>query len=168
MRLATESDAEFIFTLRRDEARNRYVSAIGAELEAQRAWLGNYKERERKGEEYYFIIEKADGAPVGTVRVYDYREDSFSWGSWIIAAGTPPAVAMESALLVYEFAFGRLAFKRCHFEVRKGNDRVIAFHKRFGAEVVGEDASSYQFSYSSEAYEATRARYEKFLPSEKT
>jgi RimJ/RimL family protein N-acetyltransferase len=164
LRLAVVHDASFIYALRRDEARNRYLSAISPDVEAQSAWLLGYKERERKGEEYYFIIEDAARAAVGTVRIYDRQGDSFSWGSWIIAPGTPGTIAMESALLVYEFAFGQLGFKRCHFEVRKGNERVIAFHKRFGARETGEDGQSLRFAYAREGYEAVRTRYEKFLP----
>jgi RimJ/RimL family protein N-acetyltransferase len=164
LRLATVADAAFINALRRDEHHNRYVSHVEDDVQAQARWLEAYKRREEKGEEYYFIIELADGTPSGTVRIYDYRGDSFSWGSWIIARGTPPAVAMESALLVYEFAFGPLAFTRCHFQVRKGNERVVAFHKRFGAEVVAEDDLEYRFDYTREGYTAIRHHYAKFLP----
>jgi RimJ/RimL family protein N-acetyltransferase len=163
LRLATVADAAFIHALRRDEARTRFLSAVAPEVQAQADWLAAYKAREAKGSEYYFVIEQGE-SPVGTVRIYDYRGDSFSWGSWLIKPDTPPAVAMESALLVYEFAFGERGFARCHFEVRKGNERVIAFHKRFGARETGEDELSTQFAYTREAYEALRPRYAKFLP----
>jgi RimJ/RimL family protein N-acetyltransferase len=166
LRLASVEDAAFINGLRRDEERNRYISRVDDDVAAQAKWLAGYKVREAKGEEYYFIIELADGTPVGTVRIYDYRGDSFSWGSWVIAPGTPPTVAMESALLVYEFAFGPLGFKRCHFQVRKGNERVSAFHKRFGAQVVSENDLEYEFTYSREGYAGVRPRYAKFLPEE--
>lgn len=164
LRLASVDDAHFILGLRQDESRNRYISRIDADFEAQTRWLRDYKEREAKGEEYYFIIELADGTSAGTVRIYDYQGDSFSWGSWVIAPNTAPTVAIESALLVYEFAFGPLGFRRCHFQVRKGNDRVTAFHKRFGAEVVSEDELEYHFMYSREGYALVRPRYDKFLP----
>lgn len=164
MRLAEPGDARLIYDLRKDEERSRHLSAIGADVAAQRAWLDRYKERERAGEEFYFVICDAAGDAVGALRIYDYRGDSFSWGSWIIRAGTAPSVAMESALCVYEFAFGPLGFERCHFEVRKGNERVIAFHSRFGARVTGEDELALQFSFTKGDYSATRARYAKFLP----
>ena len=164
MRLARPEDAEFIFELRRDEERTRHLSAIGDDVESQREWLRRYQQREQEGREFYFLIEHPPGTPVGALRIYDYQGDSFSWGSWIIRAGTPPAVAMESALCVYEFAFGPLGFERCHFEVRKGNERVIAFHTRFGAKPVGEDDLSWKFSFSRVDYAAARARYGKFLP----
>ncbi len=164
LRLATVADAAFIHALRSDQERTRFLSAISPEVAAQAEWLRQYKEREEHGEEYYFIIEDAGKQSVGTLRLYDIRGDSFSWGSWLIAPGTAPAVAMESALLVYEFAFGPLGLGGCHFEVRKGNDRVAAFHKRFGARETGEDEMSRQFAFTREDYEAVRQRYEKFLP----
>jgi RimJ/RimL family protein N-acetyltransferase len=164
LRLAEVSDAAFIFALRSDEERNRYLSAIGAEVSAQAEWLAKYKEREKAGTEYYFIIEDRAGAPCGTVRIYDYRGDSFSWGSWVIAPGGPPTAAIETALLIYEFAFGALGFQRCHFEVRKGNDRVQAFHERFGARMTHEDEHTRYFDYSRVGYEAIRGRYAKYLP----
>jgi RimJ/RimL family protein N-acetyltransferase len=164
LRLAEPEDAEFIFALRRDEDRSRHLSAIGPDVESQRQWLLRYKERERAGAEYYFVICAEGGDAVGTLRIYDCRGDSFSWGSWIIRAGAPASIAMESALCVYEFAFGPLGLERCEFEVRKGNERVIAFHTRFGARMTGEDDLSYKFSFSKTDYAAARPRYAKFLP----
>ncbi|MGQ7116015.1 hypothetical protein ACUOFC_65445, partial [Escherichia sp. TWPC-MK] len=40
---------------------------------------------------------------------------------------------MESALLVYHFAFVELGFEQSHFDVRKNNEKVIEFHKKMGA-----------------------------------
>ena len=41
-------------------------------------WIQNYKEREANKLEYYFIIEdKLTKEKYGTVRLYDFREDSF-------------------------------------------------------------------------------------------
>ena len=164
LRLATPDDADFIFALRKDEDRTRHLSAIGDDVESQRRYLAGYQARERAGAELYFIICDAAGDAVGTLRIYDYRGNSFSWGSWLIRPGTPPAVAMESALCVYELAFGPLGFERCHFEVRKGNERVIAFHTRFGAVQSGEDELAWQFTFSKADYAASRARYAKYLP----
>jgi RimJ/RimL family protein N-acetyltransferase len=165
MRLARPDDAQFIYDIRSDEDRTRHRSAIGADVASQRAWLERYLEREATGSEFYFVIEDASG-PVGALRLYDYRGDSFSWGSWIIRPGTHPSVAMESALCVYELAFGPLGFERAHFEVRKGNERVIAFHERFGARRVGEDELHYLFNFGKDDYAAARKRYAKFLPAQ--
>lgn len=84
------------------------------------------------------------------MRVYDLQPDSFCWGSWLIKDNAPTTTAIESALLLY--GFGELSYKKAHFDVRKGNERVIAFHKRFGAQVVNEDELNLYFNYPLENY----------------
>ncbi|MBY0525320.1 MAG: GNAT family N-acetyltransferase [Gemmataceae bacterium] len=162
-RLAEASDAEFILSLRLDEQLNRHISKVSNDLQHQIEWLASYKERERQLSEYYFIIENNAGQAIGTVRLYDFQGDSFSWGSWIMKQGLPPHFAIESAMLVYEFAFGKLGFVRSHFDVRRENLSVIRFHKRFGAEQTREDALNYYFQICRSDYEARRDRYKEFL-----
>ena len=74
--------------------------------------------------------------------------------------GSPPFAAIEAALAVYEFAFGHLGFAQSYFEVRKGNDKVVRFHKRFGATITGEDALHFYFRLTRAAYPRARASYE--------
>ncbi|CAM3365495.1 N-acetyltransferase domain-containing protein [Bordetella sputigena] len=164
LRLAALDDAGFILDLRLDTSLNEFVSHVAADVEKQAQWLNDYKIREASGSEYYFIIEDLSRRPLGTVRIYDYQGDSFSWGSWMLIPSAPRNAAIESALLIYELAFGELGFNRAHFDVRKGNERVVAFHQRFGAYIVGETESDYFFEYSRKTYKAIRRRYEKFLP----
>jgi RimJ/RimL family protein N-acetyltransferase len=159
-------DAEFTLSLRLDRELTRHISRVDQDLQGQVAWIESYLERERKGEEYYFIIADKSGTPLGTVRMYDFRGDSFCWGSWIIKPGSPPHVSIESALCIYEFAFGELGFKQSHFDVRKGNARVLAFHTRFGARLVREDELDCYFTLQKSDYLCSRERYLKYLSAE--
>ena len=84
-------------------------------------------------------------APIGTIRLYDPQGDSFCWGSWILAQGSPASAAMESALMVYAYAVDYLGFTAAHFDVRRGNERVWRFHERFGAVRVRETALDYWY-----------------------
>lgn len=163
LRLVELDDAPFILQLRLDDRLNRFLSPVQADLDRQIQWLRDYKQRERQGLEYYFILEGKQQERYGTVRVYDFQGDSFSWGSWIVAPGSPSRVAMESALLVYRFAFDQLGFTRSHFEVRRENARVVAFHQRFGAQVVDEDESFYYFHLLKADFQPTQGRYERML-----
>jgi len=86
----------------------------------------------------YFIIEDRAGDPLGCVRIYDARGDSFCIGSWILRAGAPQRAAIESSLMVYALGIDHLGFRRAHFDVRKRNERVWTFHERCGARRVGE------------------------------
>lgn len=159
IRLITEEDAEFITELRNDEKYNTYLSKSDASVEAQREWIRSYKAKENAKQQYYFIIEKLDGTKCGTVRIYDIREDSFCWGSWILNHNKTRTAAVESAFLVYEFGFEFLGFPKSHFDVMKGNEKVIKFHEKFGAVVVGEDEDNFYFNVSKEAVENCKKKF---------
>jgi RimJ/RimL family protein N-acetyltransferase len=146
LRLARPEHAAYIYGLRIDPAYNRYLSAPPADVEAQRRYLETYQEREAAGREFYFVIHhRRAQAPCGVVRLYGLEAETFTWGSWILDATKPRLAAAESAMFVYDFAFGALGYDQCHFEVHKENTGVIAFHERFGAVRTGEDADSFQF-----------------------
>lgn len=157
---ASPADAGFIVSLRTDPAKSRYLSATSGDVAKQAAWLEDYA---RDGSQVYFIMEDAQGAPVGTVRLYDACGDSFCWGSWIIKADTPGNYAIESALMVYRYALS-LGFTRGHFEVRKDNQSVWRFHERFGAVRTGETEQEFLYAISGEAIAASLDKYARYLP----
>jgi RimJ/RimL family protein N-acetyltransferase len=161
LRLVELDDAGFILGLRCDPRLSQFLSPTPKSTELQRQWLAAYQDRERQGLEYYFIVESKAHQPYGTVRLYDFRGDSFSWGSWVIRPGSPPWISVESALLVYRCGFEELHFAQSHFEVRKDNARVVAFHRRFGAQVVGEDERNYSFRFAKADFPTARQRYER-------
>ena len=163
LRLVVESDAAFILSLRTDDSRNRFLSSVSADLNAQQTWIRNYKEREHRRLEYYFIIQSKQGEPYGAVRMYDFQGDSFSWGSWVLKPGSPVYVALESALLIYCFAYYELMFKRSHFDVRKGNAAVNRFHKSWGAAVISEDELNYYYEYDEQRFSVIKKKYESRL-----
>lgn len=154
-------DASFILQLRLDEDKNRYLHKTSPILANQINYINSYKQKDN---EYYFIIESLNTEKLGTVRIYDVTEDSFCWGSWLVINDAPRTAALESALLIYEFAFYNLGFVKTHFDVRKNNERVIAFHTRMGSKIVSEDELNYYFNFTKEDYEIIRLKYEKFLP----
>ncbi|WP_231974996.1 GNAT family N-acetyltransferase [Pseudomonas pohangensis] len=156
MRLIEPSDAEFVLSLRMDARYNQFLSAVAPDVAAQREWIDRYKRAEADGSQFYFIIERNDGAPCGTIRVYDLRDDSFCWGSWILNDSKTRFSALESAFLIYEFGFNVLKFSKSHFEVMKGNERVISFHKKMGAKVTGEDEQNLYFEITQESVEVCK------------
>lgn len=163
LRLVEIEDAEFLLSLRLDPNKSRHISQVDGDLEKQVKWLTDYKVREELNSEYYFIIEDKNKKQFGCVRLYDFIEDSFCWGSWILKDGSPSFMAVESALQVYEFAFYNLKFNKCHFDVRKENASVVAFHERFGAKKISDDNLNFYFTYSKDDYENIKSRYGKFL-----
>jgi RimJ/RimL family protein N-acetyltransferase len=160
LRDATVADAEFILALRTDEKKGEFLSSTAPDVQRQRDWLARYAADDAQ---VYFIICKLDGTPVGTVRLYDQRGDSFCWGSWIKSDGAPSGFGVESALMVYDFAL-QLGFQRAHFDVRKQNVSVCQFHERFGAVKVGENAEDNLYEMSNAAIHGALAHYKKYLP----
>ena len=156
-----ETDARFILDLRVDERKGRFLSPTRNDEEKQAAWIRACKHRD----EAYFVICDLAGDRLGAVRLYDAVDDSFSWGSWIIRAGAPARTAMESALMVYDYALNTLSFSRSHFDVRKGNASVIHFHLRCGAVVTREDEVDVHFRIDRPAILAFLERYRRYLPS---
>jgi RimJ/RimL family protein N-acetyltransferase len=147
-----------------DPEKSRFLSKVTDDVEAQRAWLAEYRSREESGSEYYFVVEDAKSLEaMGVVRVYDVAAGAFEWGSWIMKDGAPPSSAIESALGVYEFAFGHLGLQASRFKVFKVNERVVEFHRRFGARETGEDEENVYFELTAEAYQLARKRFRRFL-----
>lgn len=146
-----EEDAEFTLRLRTDPDLARHVSPTSPDLARQREWIRSYLLRQEAGSEYYFIIRKQSEA-VGTVRLYDFRECSFCWGSWLIVRGTDLRVAPASAMLAYDFGFNELGFSQSHFDVRRANGSVRRFHLSMGAKIVRSDTLDDFYEISRESY----------------
>lgn len=163
LRTVNINDAEFIFQMRHDEVKTKYLSKIEGTLDGQKNWILDYLKREQEGKEYYFVIESKHQESLGLVRMYDFQEKSFCWGSWIIKTNAPQSTAIESALQIYEFGFYRLNFLQSHFDVRKNNSKVVAFHQRFGANIIDENELDYFFVYLKDNYEIIKNKYKKFL-----
>jgi hypothetical protein len=148
-----EEHAEYIYSLRVDETLNKFLSKPPASAVVQAEWIQKYVEREKVGSEYYFVIAVKGGAMCGTVRLYDFRPESFCWGSWILDRNKTRFAAVESALLVYRIGFEKLNFVASHFEVRKANSKVITFHLRFGARVTSEGEDNIYMQLTRKAFE---------------
>ena len=140
LREAIAGDAIFILGLRLDPLKNQFLSAVESNIDAQAQWIRSAYDDPAQ---LYFIIE-VDEQPVGTVRLYDQRRESFCWGSWILDHRSPKSSAVESTLMVYTLGLS-LGFKAAHFDVRKGNTKVWRYHERLGAKRVSEDDENYYY-----------------------
>ncbi|MBB3186000.1 GNAT family N-acetyltransferase [Microbacter margulisiae] len=168
LRLVEQSDAEFILSLRINNNYSKYLSRVDDNLSEQERWLADYKKREALEQEFYFIIcRNSDSLPIGTVRIYDFIGDreSFSWGSWILNENKTRYAALECALLIYDFAFFTLGFKRCHMDIRKQNIKVIEFHKKFGVKMIGETEIDLLGHYFPEDYLSIREKINTMIES---
>lgn len=146
VRLVCETDAEFIIRLRTNERNARYIHATSANIADQIEWIRNYKSREVRGEDYYFIFYYKD-APVGLIRIYDINNEkkSVTAGSWVCEPDLPMQVPILILILCREIMFDEIGAELDHFDVRKGNKHVQRVHKMMGADIVSEDDENYYF-----------------------
>lgn len=163
LREVSFGDAEFIVGLRTDPEKGKHLSETSTDIAKQESFISRYSESLT---DFYFVICDWKWNRIGTIRIYDVRGDSFCWGSWILLKDAPRNAAIESALLIYDFAFLNLHYLKSHFDVRKDNERVVEFHKRFGAEILAEDGLNYYFQYDIDSYMGVRQRYRRYLPQE--
>ncbi|MEY3996194.1 MAG: hypothetical protein RL344_537 [Pseudomonadota bacterium] len=161
MRDATIEDATFILSLRTNEQKSKFLSTTDADIQKQKQWLQSYANQSNQA---YFIIESLTGEPLGTVRLYDPKGDSFCWGSWIVKDNAPSSTAIESALMVYTYAIDCLGFTKAHFDVRKQNESVWKFHERFGAIKISETEVDYIYTIDKESILNAKNKYIKYLP----
>lgn len=151
-------DAKFILDLRTSKKGQKSLSPTENNLEKQIDWIAKYKSREQAKQEFYFVIQHKIAGDIGLVRLYDFNEKSFSWGSWIIKEGAPYSAAMESLMMVYDFGFYELGFSNTHFAAYKSNEKIVNFYTRFGATIVKSDDKNFFFEMSLNSYENFKNR----------
>lgn len=149
LREVTIDDADFILLLRCDENKSKFLHKTEYNLENQVAYIKRYFDL---SDEWYFIIENKKGERIGTYRIYDVQGDSFCIGSWLLIDGVSPAESFESDWLLRMYGFDVLGFKKIHFDVRKGNKKVIAYHKMVGARITGETELDWLWEITREEY----------------
>jgi len=154
-----KEDAGFICELRNNNKLNVYLNnkpiSLKDQLEFQDTFLNN-------SSNYYFIIKNLSGKSLGTVKMQINSDNEFTWGSWIINKG-PVSAALESAMMIYEFAFFEKNLLKAVFDVRKDNISTISFHKKTGAIINSEDEANFYFSLKKDDYEKFRKKYWAFI-----
>ena len=139
-RLVREEDAEFIVRLRTNEVLSRYLRKIVANVEQQKQWIRDYKEREKLGVDYYFLF-SYKGNPVGLNRIYDIKDNgTFICGSLVFDSPVYKLASFASWVIVREIAFDVLGLQLQddYIGTHRDNKSVLACQKMMGSEVYGE------------------------------
>lgn len=127
IRLIEEVDADFIVSLRNNPKLNRYLNTTSSNIEEQIKWIKNYKIKEKKQEELYFIIFE-NGIKKGLYRLYKINNVSFTIGSWLFETCDNSILPIMVDLLISDFGFYYLKKNVLLFDVRKDNKKVIRYH----------------------------------------
>ena len=161
VRLVREEDAPFILELRTNKKLSRYLHKTEDNLNKQIAWIREYKEREKRGEDYYFIYFSGD-KPIGVNRIYDITENTSTGGSWICREDSSLEESLATYFLnsdiyeLFEIVCGP-------YTISKGNKQVLKFHKNMGAEIISENSEEYLVRINSDKFSKAKERYIKLL-----
>ncbi len=156
-RLVREGDAEFITMLREDERLSHFVHQVEGGAAEQKKWIQRYKEREKKGEEYYFIFLE-DDIPMGVYRIYNIQIDSVTIGSWMFRHDATPNSSIKADIIIKDFCFENFPNRRVFFDVRKQNHSVIRYHSRYQPLKIDENELDIQYELVYDGYVRGRDR----------
>ena len=160
-RFVNEDDAAFIVSLRTNKKLSKFLHETDNSVEKQKEWIREYKKREKDGKDYYFIF-FSDERPVGVIRLYDITELSSVCGSWVCSEDSTMEESLATSFIcteiteIYDIPSGP-------FTVSKGNNQVLKFHLRMGAEIIGENEVEYILKENREKYNKEKNRYIKLL-----
>lgn len=142
-------DAEFILSLRCNAKKSRFLNKTKNDLKSQIQYIRHYQTLD---DEYYFIIIDKNLTPLGTIRIYDMKQDSFVSGSWLMIDNASSEQILEGNYLMLHFAYKVLKYKKFCFDVRKENKKVINFHQAMGAKIINENDMDFFFESSLSLY----------------
>ncbi len=130
LRPVSDADASFIVELRSAGPRTRHLNSVPSAVANQLEWLRDYY---LKLDDYYFVIQKiSDGRAEGLIGLYnlDPSRRQAEWGRWIVSPSS--LCAVESVVLMLDFAFLRLGLKSVHSRTAADNASVVSFHDSCG------------------------------------
>jgi RimJ/RimL family protein N-acetyltransferase len=120
-------DAEDIIKLRNDSKLNRYLSSQKPlTIEDQINWLLNNKNSETN--HYFKIVRKKDDKFIGTISLYNIDNNQGEFGRYVCI---DPIGAIESELLIIEFAFLQRRLENIYCRTVMDNEKVIIQHRKF-------------------------------------
>ncbi|MGY4537068.1 RimJ/RimL family protein N-acetyltransferase [Mucilaginibacter sp. UYNi724] len=157
-RLVEENDAAFILGMRTDPKLSRHVSPVENDLDAQKSWICNYKQREARAEEYYFLYTDMQNQPLGVFRLYNIDGATVTSGSWLAERDNNALDSIKADLFLTSIIFEELNFECCMIDVRKENKKLVRYHKMFFTQT-GEDEQNIYLEMRREGY----MRKHKFL-----
>lgn len=146
-RFVNEEDASFIVSLRTDPIKSRFIGRTDDSVESQKKWIRHYKERERKGTDYYFIFYFGT-IPAGVTRIYEIEDNHFIHGSWVFANNVPPFCSLAAAVIAREVAYDTLGLEEeiDTSGIHEDNQGVLQVSRMMGVEFYGErDTSNGKF-----------------------
>lgn len=165
VRFVDENDAEFIVKLRTDLQRGQYISHTDTNVDNQKAWIRDYKKRERQGTDYYFMFESPKGNRLGVSRIYEIKKETFQTGSWVFKRDAPFGAAILGDIICHEIAFELFPNGVNLHDIKKANLPVNKYADNFHPTFIFETELTRYFINTRDNYLKYKDEYlKKFLP----
>ena len=163
-RFVEENDASFLVDLRTNPEKAKFISSTNSDIEMQRAWIREYKQREQSKSEFYFIVIDEDNVEFATYRLYNRTEHSIEIGSFIsIPSYLKPINIVKLDIIMKSYVFDTLGYNSLNFEVRKENKSVVKYHNKFRPELVNEDDLNYYFKLKKNEFNTNKLKFYKLF-----
>lgn len=153
LRCVEPADAGFTLAIRNDPELTAFIPRVKGDIEGQTAWI----ERQRsKPGDYFFVIERPEKQPVGTLAFYhvDLEGKSCEVGRYISRGSALENV--EAAVLLLDAVYAGGSMETVVLNNDERNQKVIHFWKKFGAEF---DALSQMDGWRAARYILRREKY---------
>lgn len=157
-----ESDAEFIFELRKSD-RAYGLNPISDNISDQKAFIKNSIQEFQERKSAYLIIEDTGRQPVGAFRFSDLNKANANYQSLISASNLGPNIILETIFCVYQIFFEVLKLKiNPEMAVKNKASRVIRLHQKMGiAKELRRDENFTYFEISKENFFLKKNFYNK-------
>ena len=152
VRFVDEHDAEFILSLRTDARLGQYIHSTENDVLKQIEWTKEYKIRERKGTDYYFMFEMPIGNKLGVSRIYNVTDSTFETGSWVFKRDAPFGSAFLGDIICHEIAFEMFPDKTNLHDIKKANYGVNKYADEFHPILISETEDTRYFKNDKENY----------------
>lgn len=142
LRSAMKEDAEFILKIRNNPEISEFLPSLNVTVDQQQEWINHQR---NDSDSYYFIIEDKTKRRIGTISVYNIKENHAEVGRFCSFGNS--IQSSEAALILNDFIFQNLGVDYLDIWVYKDNIPVLALNKGLGCEWKGESMDEKGVSY---------------------
>lgn len=161
VRLVKEEDAAFIVKIRTQNRHSRFISKTSEDESRQVEWIRQYKEREKRGEDYYFVFEYPKGNPVGVSRIYNICGSDFTTGSWVFASDAPLGASLLGAIISKEIAYEELGLEHDFGQMFKENKSVVKLNFSYKPRIIKETEDEFYVLFDKAMFYKIKENYVK-------
>lgn len=128
IRPATEQDAGFILSVRRDKELCKFIHAVDISEEEEIKWIQDQRQRV---DDYFFIIEDKNNKPLGMVGYVGEYGGEYGEVCRLVSYGNS-IQNIETNLIMTDFAFEVMKAKMLKGYMRYDNRNIIGVQRKFG------------------------------------